>query len=201
MISEHVVYRPTSTLDKLIIFDAPIYTGTTWTQLGAVFLDDYPNFIVRCHALPALQSPFLPGAASAYPSPQPPTPSSPFSDATYYPPTPTPPPTHPNSFNKVLTSFPPYVFEAVSDEETEKELNFVYNGSIPYWKKSNKKAANEIRVSLSIYTDSISNMISDYYYYVMPYYRRTACVMRKIISINTILLLLISRICYYIVCY
>ena len=36
MTSEHVVYRPTSTLDKLIIFDVPLYTGTTWTQLGAV---------------------------------------------------------------------------------------------------------------------------------------------------------------------
>jgi len=108
MTSEHVVYRPTSTLDKLIIFDVPLYTGTTWTQLGAVpltemlvFLDDYPNFIVRCTPPSASQLPFSPGAASAYLSPQPPTPSSPFSDAAYYPLTPTPPPTHPNSFNRV----------------------------------------------------------------------------------------------------
>ena len=131
MTPEHVVYRPTSTLDKLIIFDVPIYTGTTWTQLSAfplnkmlVFLDDYPNFIVRCRTPPASQSPFSPGA-SAYLSPQPPTSSLPFSDAAYCLPTLAPPPTHPNSFNRVLTSFPLYVFEAVSDEETETELNFV----------------------------------------------------------------------------
>jgi len=141
MTSEHVVYHLTLTLDKLIIFDVPLYTGSTWTQLGAVplsemlvFLDNYPNFIVRCcMPPPASQSPFSPGAASAYPSPQPPTPSSSFGDAAYCPPpTPTPPPTRPNSFNRVLTSFPPYVFEAVSDEETEKELNFFYNRSVPY---------------------------------------------------------------------
>jgi len=135
MTSEHIVYCTTLILDKLIIIDVPIYTNMTWTQLGAillskmlVFLNDYPNFIVQCRTPPALPPTFSP-EASAYPSPQLPVPSSPFCDA--YTPTPSPP--HPNSINKrVLTSFPPYVFEAVSDEETKKELNFAYKGSLPY---------------------------------------------------------------------
>jgi len=205
MTSEHVVYRPTSTLDKLIIFNVPIYIGTTWTQLSAVplnemlvFLDDYPNFIVRCRMPPASPWPFSPGA-SAYPSPQLPTPSSPFSDAAYCPPTPTPPPTHPNSFNRVLTSFPPYVFEAVSDKETEKELNFVYKGSVPYWEKSQQKllhaAANEIKTTITQecccrYVSIVSNMISDYYNPYVIIKLHAWC--ERLLALT----LLINRICY-----